>query len=298
MSFAASLIEHKREVVTTTLTAIDDKDSQEKLNDMGILIDEGRGFFDNEKNVMLVGSSFAKARVFEDELGINDYLKINGEKFRIIGIMQEIGSPPEDSALYITLDDFNRLTGAKKYNYLALKVRTFVDQAKFANELETQLIRRLNIDAFSVSTPDKILEQVNDILDTVKIVVVGIAIISLIVGAVGISNSMFTSVLERRKQIGVMKAVGATNNNIIIMFLIEAGMIGLMGSIIGLFFGSSISLLISEVANQLGYKILVRMNPILIIGLLIFSLLVGIFSGLFPAIEASKLPPSESIRSY
>lgn len=126
---------------------------------------------------------------------------------------------------------------------------------------------------------------------------IGIAAISLVVGAVGIMNSMFTSVLERTKEIGVMKAIGARNSHILLLFLIEAGIIGAVGGTIGLAIGSGIAGLINLIAAFAGFAWLeIRLQLGVVAFALGFSFIIGAVAGLVPALRAARLNPVDALR--
>ena len=111
-------------------------------------------------------------------------------------------------------------------------------------------------------------------------------------------NTMYTSVLERKREIGIMKAVGAKNSDILTIFLLESGLLGLAGGIIGAIIGLSLSFLVSFVANSyLGTDLLkIIISYPLLISAILFSLIIGAISGLFPARQASQLRPTEALR--
>ena len=135
-----------------------------------------------------------------------------------------------------------------------------------------------------------------EVLGIVSIVIIGIACISLLVGGIGILNSMYTSVIERKKEIGVMKAIGAKKSDILKIFLLEAGIIGLIGGIIGVILGYTISYLISFVSIYLGVAINISININIILIALIFSFLVGLISGTLPAYNAANQEPVDALR--
>ena len=151
---------------------------------------------------------------------------------------------------------------------------------------------------FEVQTPIQSLATVNTILNVINIVVIGIALISLLVGGIGIANTMFTSVLERTKEIGIMKAIGAKNSNILSVFMIEAGVLGLVGGIVGAIIGLGLAFAVSKIANAALGSVILSVTPSmpLIFSSIAFALLIGIASGLFPAYQASKLNPVEALR--
>jgi putative ABC transport system permease protein len=127
---------------------------------------------------------------------------------------------------------------------------------------------------------------------------VGIAAISLLVGGIGIMNTMYTSVLERTKEIGTMKAVGAKNSDILLIFLFESGLIGLIGGIIGTLLGLGISKTVEFIAiTSLHTTLLQAAVPFYLVGgCLSFAFLIGALSGTIPALMASKLKPVDALR--
>ena len=138
----------------------------------------------------------------------------------------------------------------------------------------------------------------NTILDVINIVVAGIAAIALLIGAIGVSNTMFTSVLERRKEIGVMKALGALNKDILFLFLIESGLLGLIGGVFGVVCGIGLAYGAASFANfALGTSLLhASLSPSLIVATVIFAILLGLLAGSIPAWQSSRLHPVEALR--
>jgi putative ABC transport system permease protein len=150
---------------------------------------------------------------------------------------------------------------------------------------------------FTVQTSEQLAESFSTVFTIVQVVLIGLASISLLVGGIGIMNTMFTSVLERTREIGVMKAIGARNSDIMKIFLIEAGLLCTIGGGIGIILGIGISKLIQYVAAQAGMGIIQAYFPwYLIVGALAFSFLVGTLSGIFPARRAAKLKPVDALR--
>jgi putative ABC transport system permease protein len=171
-----------------------------------------------------------------------------------------------------------------------------------AKEIERRLRKDRNQkegeEDFSVQTPSQALETINTILNIINLIVSGIAAISLLVGGIGIANTMFTSVLERTREIGTMKAVGAKNRDVLFIFLIESGMLGLIGGIVGAILGLALAFLVSSSANSyFGEQIIVvSLSWPLLLGAIAFSFLVGIAAGTLPALQASRLKPTEALR--
>jgi len=151
---------------------------------------------------------------------------------------------------------------------------------------------------FSTSTPQDILDSLTSILSVVQGIVIGLASIALFVGGVGIMNTMYMSINERTREIGVLKAIGASRRQIRTLFLIESGLIGLIGGIIGVLIGIAISeIAVFVVAKYVSTVSLARgYNLALVLGALTFSTLLGVVSVYLPSRSASKLEPAEALR--
>ncbi|MBI2107115.1 FtsX-like permease family protein, partial [Candidatus Woesearchaeota archaeon] len=176
------------------------------------------------------------------------------------------------------------------------RVKPGTDIPSIQKKVERILDRERGDENFQVVTPTQILEQISQVLGIVQLVLVGIAAISLVVGGIGIMNSMYTSVLERTRDIGVMKAIGAKDSDIMKIFLIESGLMGFVGGIFGVALGTLLSLAIGKYATQAGFKLLVTVNPQLMLFGLFFAFIIGIMSGALPAYRASQLNPVEALR--
>ncbi len=146
-----------------------------------------------------------------------------------------------------------------------------------------------------------ISEQIGQFTDIASAVLAGIAGISLLVGGVGVMNTMFTSILERTKEIGVMKAVGAKNSHVMMIFLIESGLMGLVGGIVGAALGIGADILFTSLINGSsafmgGVEMAIVISPSLILVTLVGSFALGAFAGFLPAWRASRLPVVDALR--
>jgi len=150
---------------------------------------------------------------------------------------------------------------------------------------------------FSVATAEQMVGMFKDLLLVIQFVLIGIAAISLIVGGIGIMTTMYTSVIERTHEIGVMKAIGAKNSDIGLIFLIESGLLGVAGGIIGIILGLLLSFIVEFGAQTAGVDVMKAYISIeLIAGALAFSFFVGAASGVLPAMRASKMNPVDALR--
>ena len=266
--------------------------------------DEGRLLKKGDRLKAFIGNSVANKGVFRKKIELGNKLKINDAEFEVIGILKKTGNPQQDRVVIVPEDALREVLqiDKKKVDVIAVKVQKGVDINKVAADIEQAMRRDRNLDIgkedFQVQTPQQILSTLNDILTIVEIVLIGIAAISLLVGGIGIANTMYTAVIERTKEIGVMKSIGAQNRDILFIFVIESGMLGLVGGAIGIALGIAMSKLVEYLAFQfLGTNLIKAFFPwYLIAGALLFSFLVGTVSGFFPARQAANLKPVDAIR--
>lgn len=250
----------------------------------------------DEKKVIL-GAKIAKDS-FDQEVKVGDEIIIKGRRFEVAGIFSEIGNQMDDTVIYIGMENFRQLTGEKTgVGSLLVQVKSGFDPEMVASDIKYYLGKQKGIEDFVVLTSAKAGNIVGNIMGIVQIAITAIAGIALIVGGVGIMNTMYTSVLERIREIGVMKAVGAKNSQIMTLFLIEASLIGLIGGLIGLIIGLGLAEGIAIFAQNKGFRYLdVSVSPQIIFSLLTFAFLVGIASGVLPARQAAKLKPADALR--
>lgn len=258
---------------------------------------EGSPLSKGDKRKVAVGSLIG-GDFFDRKVKVRDKITIEDENFRVTGILKEIGAPDDDSVMYILMDDAREIFNEPdEVSIIFVKAREGSDIEKVAGDIEDELEDLRGSDDFTVTTPTKLMESMSVVLDIVKLVLVGIAAISLIIGGIGIMNTMYTSVLERTKEIGVMKAIGARNSDILLIFLIESGILGLVGGTVGCVLGISMAKFVEMIAHQSGLTMFyVLVTPELIIFSLMFSFIVGCVSGIFPAKQASGMKIVDALR--
>lgn len=273
-------------------------------NQLELEAEIGRLLQAGENNKIMIGKNLADGsrNGFEKDIRINDKLLINEKEFRVVGILEGEGSFTIDGIIFMSQGEIEEINDIEDdVDLIVAKVRdpSLVDNAK--EEIEKLLRQRRDVkigeEDFEVSTPQAALETVNQVLLGVQIFIVIIASISIIVGAIGIANTMLTSVLERRKEIGTMKAIGARNEDIFYQFFTEAGLLGLIGGTIGILLGVGFSYLGTYGLNNF---LNTTTMPNIGLGLIVFSLLgsflIGAISGIVPAMRAAKENPVEAIR--
>ena len=273
----------------------------------------GRLFLPGDKDVAVLGADTAERL----EAKVGDTLLIAGDankelNLTVVGIMApndeeastgssggfSAGMQPAQSkdTIYVPYDTMSLLWGEAS-DVLVTLVRTQpgADVDEVADRVEKELNER-GSEVSSITYSD-ISDAIGTMTTTVSAFLAGIAGIALLVGAVGVMNTMFTSVLERTKEIGVMKAVGARNSHILTIFLIESGLMGFVGGVVGTLAGLGLSALASMfIGRFFGVQMAVVANPALILITLAGSFLLGAFAGLWPAWRASKLPVVDALR--
>jgi len=281
-------------------------ENQDILRDaQGQDIIDGRDLKTGDKYKAVVGYEWGTGKMFDKPVEVGNKIRLgkDGQEFRVVGILSKVGNRYDDGTIYIPIESAKEILGTgDEINYILVKTKENEDVSKVAEEIEKTLRKDRGQEEgeedFRVRTSEQILNSFTDIFGIVQAVFIGIAAISLVVGGIGIMNTMYTAVLERTKEIGIMKAVGAKNSHILTLFLIESGILGLVGGAIGVLIGILLSVGAAAIASQaLGSAFLRAYFPwYLIIGALAFSFIIGSLSGILPAIQASKMKPVDALR--
>jgi len=266
-------------------------------------VGQGRFLKQGDKNKIVIGPELAKSTTFGKPININSKITINGKDFTVIGIFKEGGNPGISSAIVMTLDDERDLFNTPdEISMIEVKVKDAQQLDKTIETIKKDLRRHRNVkegqEDFSVQSTKQYIESFLIVFNVITVLLVGLASISLLVGAIGIANTMYTAVLERTREIGVMKAIGAKNSDILQIFLIESSLIGLVGGIIGMLLGVLISKG-AEIAIGafLGKGFFMVFLPWwLLAGAAGFALVVGALSGILPAKQAAEMNPVEALR--
>lgn len=261
-------------------------------------------FFNKEEvagreKVALIGMTVAR-ELFGDVNPVGETIKINLINFRIIGILPSKGANSfhdQDDIIIVPITTaMYRLFGKQYIDniYVEVSETQYIDQVKETIEellVKQHHLKEGNDDSFHVRDMSDIKNALESTTKTMSLLLGSIAIISLIVGGIGIMNIMLVSVTERTKEIGLRKAIGANNQDIMIQFLIEAVWMSFIGGVFGVVLGVGVSMLVTVLA---GWTVKVSLFSVVLST--IFSLIIGIIFGLWPAKQASNLNPIEALR--
>jgi putative ABC transport system permease protein len=262
-----------------------------------LVVKEGRLISETENDNIFIGYIVA-TDMFEREVVVGDSLEVSGKKFRVVGILEEIGSQADDSQIYMSVKAAQTLFDVgDDINFIFVQTDNTEIVGEVKQKIEDRLKKIRGGKDFDILSTEDQAEQVNQILDIITFVLGGIASVSLLVGGVIIMNTMLMSVMERTKEIGVMKATGATNHQVLGIFLAEASVVGFVGGTVGIIVGILISKVIEKIAQSyMGSLFKTYVSPEVIIGALLFSLIIGSASGVYPAWKAAKLDPVDALR--
>jgi len=224
-------------------------------------------------------------------------VKLNGQDFRLVGVLDDQAGFGTSGRVYVTLDAARKLFS--QYPYVSsIVVQAETPEAVDALQLATDKLLReryglgSETDArYTITNQASLIAAVSSITDTLGLLLTGIAGISLVVGGIGIMNIMLVSVRERTREIGVRRAIGAKQSNILTQFLIEAIVLSLAGGVVGLILGEIAAYFLAIIGD---WVFSIQLETVLMA--LGFSLVVGVVFGVWPARTAAKLEPIDALR--
>ncbi|MBR1512356.1 MAG: ABC transporter permease, partial [Acidaminococcaceae bacterium] len=267
-------------------------------------VEEGRNINDHDMagkdRVCVIGKTIVE-NLFPDGDPVGKTIRINKAPFKVVGVLgakgQSSGGQDQDDVVFVPLTTaMNRMMGITYVNNITIQAmnENVIDnvQAEVENLLRVRhRIKNADDDDFSVRNLAALMDTMMSTANTITMLLGCIAAISLLVGGIGIMNIMLVSVTERTREIGIRKALGATYNNILLQFLIESAVIGIIGGFLGVVLGIGASYAISAFAE---WKTVISI-PIIIISV-VFSVGIGVFFGIYPARKAALLDPIEALR--
>ncbi len=270
-------------------------------------LEAGRFLQPGDSNDVVIGYSLAHT-TFLQPITLNRPVTIGVKTFKVAGIFAQSGGfGGTDNAVFMPADYARGVITENVSRNTFTSITVKVTDISLVDTITANIVQKLmssrHVNArtqdFTVTAFATIQQQITSVVQTISLFLAAIAAVSLLVGAVGIANTMFMSVMERTRQIGLLKALGATDNEVMKLFLLESGLFGFVGGVLGITFGILVSVIISSVGLRLlgpGGTATAVVTPQLIIFALAFSVFVGVISGIVPARTAAKMNPVDALR--
>lgn len=262
-------------------------------------VESGRFLIEDKSREVVLGYATAHD-AFTSPVAVGDKVQIDGNEFTVVGTMAEAGgvrgrqgsivSP--DIVLFASLDEATEFTGRNYYDGIEARAESAAVTETVAGKIEDAIKQRHLATEFGVVSSDRLLTQVKNLLAQFTAIVSLISFLTLLVSGIGVANMMLIGVRERMDEIGIMKALGARDRTILVIFLSEAAGIGLLSAAAGCGLGFVLLLLLQYIA---GVAVL-AVTPYLLAFSLLFSVLITVVCGSYPAYKAARLEPAEAIR--
>jgi len=254
-------------------------------------VSQGAYFATHDERAVVLGSSVAS----NFNLNLGDRLTIRGESFPVIAILNPTGSN-DDTSVYLPLAIVQEIFEIGPYiSFIAARVSDLTN-------MDSYIAAIVDVVNVSVTSDEQLLGTVLTMLGSVNATLQLIAGVALISAAFGIANTMMAAIYERRREIGILRAIGGKSTAIFKIFLLESGIYGLLGGLIGVVVGFAASVLAAPIIAQSGLSSLLKgatptasMDASMAIIAILLSILISVVSGLYPALKAAKLTPVEAI---
>jgi putative ABC transport system permease protein len=263
-----------------------------------LVVEKGRLFKDTESSSVVIGYTIAHS-MFGEDVTPGKKIMIGNRTFTVVGVMRKVGtsfSQQDDEQIYVPLKEAENILNMQgKRDEAEIQVAPGCDINAVKSNIESLLARRRGTSVenadFSVVTTQFIIDKVNDSLNVLYIGATAVGLIASLVSAVGIANTMFTSVFRRKKEIGIMKALGAKRSDIINIFLFESVMLSLIGAALGAAFGILVGIAIKEL-----YGIPFAVDYMVAAVAVIVGVAIGVIAGILPARSAASIDAIEAMR--
>lgn len=282
-------VSYKTKNTSLTITGVDSS----YWDVMSVNLSSGRFLTTSDTYSALVGFDVIN-QTFQENL-LNKYITINGVSFKVVGVIESSSQSITSlgRSVIIPLSTSESVLNTSTYSTIYVALDENSDSSLVQEDISAALISAHHVTEgtkdFSITSQETMQETISSITGTLTLFLGGIGAVSLLVGAIGVANTMFMSVLERTKEIGVLKALGMTSDEITTMFLLESGLIGLIGG----FFGLALSFMASFAMSFYGLSSVISIE--LAVVAVIFSMIVGIVSGIAPAKNAARLEPINAL---
>ena len=299
--FSMGMVSFNGDSKSVSLVGIDEN-NMESIFGIGVLgLESGEFIKEGKQNTCVIGYNVAH-EYFDADIRLGNRIDLNDRSFAVVGIYKKQGagmSTETDDNIHITPRDFEKITGQSKSSSAIIRIYDVTKADMIADEIERAVNENHGSDDFANAiTMSSIIESIQQILSIVQVVLLSIASIALVVASIGIMNTMLTSVMERTREIGIMKAIGATNKDVLFIFIMEGILISIIGGVIGIalcILGSrGLSTVLTSSFGGGGLTPVITTYSIML-GIAV-ALIVGMVSSLYPARKAAKMSPIEAVR--
>lgn len=298
--FSVSTITFNGETKGVSLVGIDET-NMESIFGIDVLgLEAGEFIKEGKQNTCVVGYNVAH-EYFDTDIKLGNLIEINEKKFSVVGIYKKQGAgmtTETDDNIHITPRDFEKITGQSKSSSAIIRIYDVTQADVIAEEIEQTINENHGKDDFTNAiTMSSIIDSIQQVLSIVQLVLLSIASIALVVASIGIMNTMLTSVMERTREIGIMKAIGATNKDVLFIFIMEGIFISIIGGLAGVLLGIGASSGLSTVLmRSFGGELTPVITLYSILLSIVVAVIVGVLSSLYPARKAAKMSPIEAVR--
>ena len=298
MSFLTSKIEFNRQEQYQLVFIVEADLANRAIEIFDQKIREGTGLIDKQGQKVLIGSDVADV-LFDRQIKAGDVIKIDGRDFKVVGILEASGDPQNDGSIFMLRETASNLYPiGNDVSEIVIKTNTQYDPIVIKDKIQTKLDKTHPKNTIMVITANQILAIIKSVLNVLKIILTAIAGISIVVGAIGIMNSIYTSVLERTKEIGVLKAIGAKPKDINFIFISESIILSLVGGVLGLGFGILIAKGVEWYTISQGINMLsIVIGPSIIILGIGLAVVTGVFAGILPARRAKHMNTVDALKN-
>ena len=259
-----------------------DPEDVEFFKSRGTDLEAGREILVGDTYQALIGYTYAEMNGLE----VGDPVEVKKNSFEIVGIIESTDADI-DNSIILPIDTMMDVYNIDNYRALFITPEDVSKVEILSDDLKS------SFDDFEFITTSDLVKQMSQIVDMIRFFTIGISSIAAVVGGLGVMNTMIMSVLERRREIGIMKAVGATNRYVLTQILIESVLISLIGGLVGILIGGLGSYSLRFISGGLATA---KVTVNLVAGGLLFAMFLGLVGGLYPAWKAAKLDPIEAIR--
>ncbi len=295
----SDVVYYKGEKKILKIYGIDPENAKRVFGDVrGYRISAGRWLLSGEKYSATIGYSVAY-EIFSKRIKVGDYIYIGKYRFKVVGIFAKTGVKPRDSVIYVNINTLREIKGLKNViSSIAIKIKEDVNPNKIEYAIKNKLAKRHTKENIVVMTPKKLREDINEFFSMMQTFLFSIVFLAIVVSSIGIMNTMHMNILDRKKDIGIMKALGCENKILVKLIIVETLIYSTVGYLIGLILGLTGSKILEKIIEkEIGVAMFKSGLSLEIVAIsYAIVLCLSIISSIYPAYKISKIDPIKVIR--